>query len=269
MVHGEIQKWLIQNKNIVNCGLSFDGNKYMQDVNRSNSFEKIDLDFFLKTYPNIIIKMTVSNETLSHIAEGIIFLHKKGFKNITCNLAYGIDWSDKTNEKILNEQLEILIDYYIKNPQLKPCSMLDFPIETINEEEKETTKKFCGAGTHMRTYDIEGKSYPCHFFAPFSAGEKAKQAKDIKFEQEFSTYLLDEKCKRCPLIDVCPTCYGSNFLETGNIFSKSNEFCSLTKIMIKATSYLKAQKWNMGLLKIDPSLELRLLKSIKIIQNIL
>lgn len=213
--------------------------------------------------------MTVSNETLSHIADGVIFLHQKGFKNITCNLAYGIDWSDKSNEDILEKQLAILIDYYINNPQIKPCSMLDFPIETIDDKKKETTKKFCGAGTHMKTYDIQGKKYPCHFFAPFSAGEKAKEAKKIIFEKEFPICLLDEKCRDCPFVDICPTCYGSNFLERGSIFSKSNEFCSLTKIMIKATSYLKAQKWNLGHYDLKPNTEIQLLKNIQLIQNLL
>ena len=126
LVHGEIQKWLIENKEFVNCGLSLDGNKFMQDINRSNSFDKIDLDFFVKNYPNIIIKMTVSKETLPYIAEGVIFLHKVGFKQITCNLAYGIDWRDKENEKKLQDQLNLLIDFYLSNPELKPCSMLDF-----------------------------------------------------------------------------------------------------------------------------------------------
>ena len=233
LVHGEIQQWLLDNKDIVNVGLSFDGNKYMQDINRSNSFDKIDIDFFVKNYPNLIVKMTVSKETLPFIAEGVKFLHNKGFKQITCNLAYGIDWKDKKNEEILEEQLYKLIDFYLKNPNFLPCSMLNFPLHEINLDQSKTTKKFCGAGTHMKTYDIKGNKYPCHFFAPFSAGEKAKAAKGIEFKTEFPKYKLDKKCQDCLLVDICPTCYGSNFLSSGNIFSKTDEFCNLTKIMIK------------------------------------
>lgn len=267
LVHGEIQKWLIENKDYVNCGLSLDGNKFMHDINRSNSFDKIDLKFFKDNYPNIIIKMTVSKETLPYISDGVIFLHEFGFKKITCNLAYGIDWSDAKNETILNEQLKILIDYYLSHPNLQPCSMLDYPIENISNLNKETTVKFCGAGTHMHTYDVRGDCYPCHFFTPFSAGEKSKEAKKIKFCEVFPKKMLDVKCQNCLAVDICPTCYGSNFLSSGNIFSKTDDYCALTKTMIRASSYLKAMMWERGLLNINKNREYQLLKSIALIQK--
>lgn len=112
-----------------------------------------------------------------------------------------------------------------------------------------------------------GECYPCHFFTPFSAGEKSKEAKNIKFYEEFSKKLLDAKCQNCPAVDICPTCYGSNFLSNGNIFAKSDDYCKLTKIMIRATSFLKGLKWEKGLLQLDKNHELQLLKSIEIVQK--
>lgn len=49
----------------------------MHNVNRSNSYDDIDLDFFLEMYPEQDVKMTVSRETLPHLAEGVIELHQK------------------------------------------------------------------------------------------------------------------------------------------------------------------------------------------------
>ena len=268
LVHHEIQDWLIENLGVVNCGLSLDGTKFMHDINRSNSFDMIDLDFFLKTYPNIIIKMTVSIQTLPHIAEGVKFLHQRGFKSITCNLAYGIDWSEPNNKETLEKQLNELIEFYLENPSLKPCSMLNFPIESVCLTQQNTTQKFCGAGTQMHTYDVKGDMYPCHFFTPFSAGEKSADAKNIKFSNTFPRCVLDKKCQNCIAVDICPTCYGSNFLSSGNIFSKTEDFCNLTKIMIRATALLKAKKWEKGLLKLSPPEEKQLLESIIILENL-
>ena len=65
LVHGEIKKWLIEHIDTFVCGLSYDGTQEMQNINRSNSAEKIDLDFFAKYYPYQDIKMTISHESLT------------------------------------------------------------------------------------------------------------------------------------------------------------------------------------------------------------
>ena len=64
LVHGEIQKWLLKHKDCVVCGLSLDGTREMHNINRSNSFDKIDIDFFAQNYPMQDNKMTISNTLL-------------------------------------------------------------------------------------------------------------------------------------------------------------------------------------------------------------
>ena len=123
-LNSEMKEWLRMNKEYIQAGLSLDGTKRMHDINRCNSFDKIDINFFRDTYPEQPIKMTISKETLPMLAEGVIFCHELGFE-IACNLAYGIDWSEKENEKILEEQLMLLIEYYLANPTLKQCALLD------------------------------------------------------------------------------------------------------------------------------------------------
>ncbi len=94
LVHGEIKKWLLEHRNHVTCALSLDGTRESHNINRSNSFDMIDLDFFANNYYQNPIKMTISADTLSHLCENIVFCHTKGFE-VSCNLAYGIDWSDE------------------------------------------------------------------------------------------------------------------------------------------------------------------------------
>jgi sulfatase maturation enzyme AslB (radical SAM superfamily) len=48
MLNNEMKQWFCMHKNCFVLGLSLDGAKETHDANRSNSFDMIDFDFFLK-----------------------------------------------------------------------------------------------------------------------------------------------------------------------------------------------------------------------------
>lgn len=267
LVHGEIQNWLVEHKKHFVCGLSLDGNRNMHNINRSNSFDKIDIDFFRTNYPNQHVKMTISPDTLPSLSEGVIFLHEIGFR-VNCNLAFGIDWSDIKNITILEKELKLLIDYYLKNPDEEPCSILGLGFEQIVKKKGEFIKKWCGTGTHMHTYDINGKCYPCQFFMPLSVGdEKALLLEHSNFKEEISLQELDEKCQSCVVSSACPTCYGSNYINTGNVYSKDDYYCKMMKVIMKARSYFRAKQWELGQLNVSDAKKDAILKAILKIQK--
>lgn len=246
LIHGEVQEWLRKHKNFT-LGLSLDGNKYMHDVNRSNSFNKIDLDFFLTMYPKQPVKMTISDKTLLHLAEGVIYCHKKGFE-ISCNLAYGIDWTNSVYAAQLEQQLDQLILFYLDHPDIKPCSLLNRKLAIVGiSKPKTTVHRWCGAGTAMHTFDCDGTYYPCQFFMPISCGEeKSENSKAIPFFEEIPLLLLDEKCRDCIISATCPTCYGSNYFESGNIYHKNDAQCALEKITLYENACLLIKRWEIG-----------------------
>lgn len=266
LIHGEIKNWLSCQKNFY-CGLSYDGTPSMQDINRSNSSERIDLKFFKEMYKEQEIKMTISKETLPKLYEGVVFLEDFGF-SVSCNLAYGIDWSDQENALTLEHQLKKLISRYLKNPEIKPCRLLRNNIDNLSRR-LDKNFVYCGAGTSMISYDVDGKSYPCQFFMPLSCGEeKAKHSNSIKFHQSIiPNELLDTKCRCCVIKNICPTCYGANYVESNNIYKHSDSYCKLTKIITKAKSYFRAQQWELGQIKLSKDDEIAMLNSILIIQN--
>ncbi|SHO47769.1 radical SAM protein [Anaerocolumna xylanovorans] len=269
LVHDDIKQWLYDRKENINCGISLDGTKSMHDYNRCNSFDDIDLEFFAQTWKNQKAKMTVSQKSLNNLSDGVIFLHTSGFR-VACNLAFGIDWSDSSLVEVLKRELLILVNYYLENPDVEPCGMLSLPINLINDVDKSTVKKWCGVGTRIHTYDIDGKCYPCQFFLPLAVGEeKARDAETIVFLQEIPKNLLSKECSVCRVADACPTCCGSNYIESGNIYMKNSDYCKFMKPMIIATSYLQYQKWQRGQLTLTESEEYILLRSIKIIQETL
>lgn len=267
LVHGEIKSWLLENKEKINVGLSFDGTKEMQDVNRCCSFDNIDLDFFAKNWMRNTVKMTISQKSLETMAEGVIFLHKKGF-DVSCNLAYGLDWTDKRLCVLLEGELSKLIDFYLENPSIKPCRMLSAGIKFINGKTKKTVKKWCGTGVYMRTYDVKGNSYPCQFFMPLSMGEeKSISAKAEDIIEDIPTEYFGDKCSSCPLISYCPTCLGSNYYETGNLYKKAPGYCELQKIILLANSYFQYQQLERGQLELSPKDRYCLLRGIKVVQE--
>jgi len=236
LVHGEIQEWVFKNKNRFFLGLSLDGTPGMHDINRSKSFSKIDVSFFQTTWPNPSVKMTISKESLPSLAEGVIYLHSLGFL-IHSNFAYGIDWADTTNIQVLSRELNKLINFYLDNPGVEPCSLLDMKIQYQGY----TEKKYCGVGVEMDVFDVDGIKYPCHGFLPISVGsEKSKASLAIDFS--VIENLIDPKCKGCMLYNICPTCYGSNYSESGDPAIRNQQICNLTKVRALACSYFEAKK---------------------------
>lgn len=269
LIHKDIQKWLKDRKNYFYVGLSYDGTHHMQDINRSNSSMLVDLDFFRDTYPDQDIKMTISQESLNSLADGVIFLHEKGFQ-VSCNLAYGIDWSDKSHRTILENELYKLMRFYFDHPNIIPCSMLnDSLVNVVNAFNQKKLIRYCGAGIGTEAYHSDGEKYPCTLFLPISIGqERSKASQAIKFyNDEIPIECVEEKCRSCVIQSVCPTCYGANYAATGDIYKHDDNYCELTKIIVKARSYFQAKRWELGQLNISDEELPSLLQSIQLIQE--
>lgn len=263
LVHGEIQEYLKARKEHIICALSLDGTKRMHDINRCNSFDAIDLDFFAKTWPTQPMKMTVSAETLPYLAEGIVFMHENGYA-FTSNLAFDIDWSDERNVGILEGQLKELIDYYLAHPDIEPCMFLNVPIFMVAATKHEETFRQCGAGVEMFTFDVNGEAYPCQFFMPLTLGEeKAKEARSLYFPEEISRNDFVGECRNCLALRICHTCYGSNFAATGNIYEKDMNWCKLQKITFRANAYFRLKQIENGTFRCEEKEYPFWIKSIK------
>lgn len=226
LIHGKIKEWLYENRHRFVVGLSLDGTREMHNNNRSNSFDLIDIDFFIKTWPFQGVKMTISPVTIHNLAEGLIFIHEKGFKNISANLAEMTDWSDPVYLSVYKRELKKLADYYLSNPGIDTCALFKVYFPRLTEPK---ISKWCGAGTDMEAIDIDGKKYPCHlFFESVCGKEKSEGAIMIDFTNPEN--YTSEYCRECIFLPVCPTCYGANYLTRGDIASRDLSLCNLHKI---------------------------------------
>lgn len=239
----ETKRWLTSYKDLITCGLSLDGKEKTHNMNRSNSFSLIDVSFFKNTWPQYPIKMTISPQSLPNFAEDVIWLHESGFK-IKCNLAVGIDWSVEEYVTTFQKQLNILADYYISHPYLELCSLLDFNMNKIGLVEKNTLiSKYCGIGTSMCAYDVQGRRYPCQFFCENTLGIPFEEVKNISIPKKYPASTYNHVCSACILIQVCPNCYGANYQIYGDCFCKDLSMCKMTKIAAFASSYIKAKRF--------------------------
>ena len=236
LIHGEIKDWISQNKNRFRLGLSLDGTPDMHNVNRSNSYDKIDLDFFIKTWPSQGIKMTISPKTIHNLAEGIMHIHGLGFKDIRCNFAEMVEW-ENDSVSILEDQLRKLSDFYLDNPDLKRSSIMHLNlIEILNTNSP--IQKWCGIG-EMNALDIESDNkYPCHLMFPSVCG-KSKSDKSLSFDFNNIENLISEQCRECEFIRICPTCYGSNYIARGDFAQRDMKLCQFTKCRIKIIAELE------------------------------
>lgn len=223
------KQWFQENKDRVCLGLSFDGTMKMQNVNRSNSSDNIDIEFFSRTWPHQAVKMTVSPYTLKNLSQGIIFLHEKGFENIIVDLAMGnkIGWC-ANHLRILKQQLLTLKEFYLDNPQYNPCSLLRLDIFDLSKEGK--CNKNCSCGEGLVCVDTEGNTYGCHLFSPIACDQELS-SKSASIDFHDHSLFSDPKCDGCSLNRLCPRCYGMNYSQGRGLGEQDPFTCSSFKII--------------------------------------
>ena len=215
LVHGSIKKWFQNNSNRFILGLSLDGNKTLHNINRNNSYDLIDLDFFKNAWPKQDVKMTISPQTVHGLCDGIVDIVSKGF-SLSANLAYGCDWQHEDLKYQYAKELLNLSEYFLCHPNMEP------PKKLLNKwlvglgrlvylREQIVPRKQCGTGSGMCCYDMYGNKYPCQMFMTSASCDYKYEGcvvdeRDICYSQE---------CKECPIVSICPTCYGSNFVQYG------------------------------------------------------
>lgn len=230
LLTSEMKKWFTKYKDKIHLGLSFDGDIDMQNTNRSSSFEKVELSYFASTWPEQSVKMTISPETISHLADGVIFLHTKGFKYISADLAMGpsINWS-KQSLVAYKQELNKLSQYYLENPTLIPFSMLRVNVESIGRSKHNV--KTCCCGEDMTCVDWTGKTYACHLFSPVSLPmEKAIQS-NLRYTFSDHSQFESPVCAKFILNVACNHCYGMNYICTDDVSRPSPFHCSAFKIL--------------------------------------
>lgn len=271
LVHGRIQEWLRSRAERYELMLSIDGKQEQHDRNRKQiggqgSFEQIDLDFFLKTWKNCPVSMTVNAETLDHMAEGTIWLQEKGFD--CCNaFEWAVDWDLECSVPVLQRELDKLTAYYSEHPEQPLCLLVKYHLQDFYKKTDESYRYCVAIDDPLECYDAQGKYAPCHGFTAFTmgSGKKAAQFENLRT----SDFVFEEEnvCYGCQLIRFCRVCFAANHMLTGNMQKQSPEICLFNRMCIRAG--IQIQKNRIAGQRETGKYEKEILKSAKDIEKYL
>ena len=234
LLDDDMKYWFHIHREQVILALSFDGIPIAQNINRCLTADCIDLEFFGCNWPEQKIQMTISEETVSRMAEGIIFLLEKGF-SVNPSVAYeSHEWKDQSVQEYL-KQLLIIKDYYLIHLDAPIIYQLSHPlIDYAKELDTPTTQKQqCGAGCGFVMFDIDKEMYPCHMLSPLVLSkEQLQKIQRLNLEKQI---FQDERCIGCPYISACSTCMGCNYLYWGDFKYRDSTHCKIQQIEVLVT----------------------------------
>lgn len=257
--------WFKKHYKQIVCALSLDGTPEMNLANRGYVVAEDTLEFVHQLWPAQTVKMTISHLTLPHVAKGVIYAHDHGFR-VSANLAYGVDWTEDEIE-VYKGQLRCLTDYYIDHPDIEPCSIFDSE-KLISILQPYSLKRHCQAGQMYHAYDVDGQCYPCHVFAGNTL-ESSRWVEAALIDFKNDELFDDPECRECPIHNICPTCYGMNFIERGHVYSRDKSMCEFVKAEKLAACKLHTHKIMSKQLEKITEKEYLVLSSINTIQRIL
>lgn len=234
LVHGEIQQYLLENRDIIKCCLSLDGTKKTHDYNRFSSYDRIDIDYFAKYFSDTPISLTITKQTISSLAEDIIFCHEKGFE-VNCGFDSYEDWKS-INPDEYEKQLAILVEYYRLNPKINRSNI----VPTLVPPTPDNIGKinWCSGGRNTIAYAVDGSHHLCQLFLDSDSPVIFSETKDV-IEHNMQCYM-------CPVVHICPTCFAINYINTGDYMKKDRSLCNFRKISYHAASYLNYLLWTQG-----------------------
>lgn len=268
LVHGEIQDWLYERREEFDIALSLDGPEEIHNMIRpmrsgEGSFSHIDKEFFLRTWPNCIAKMTINERTLPYLADSLKYVESLGYTS-KCSLAIGMRWNGTQNEQILARELEKLVDYYLEDDSRRLCLLLNFDLRLLFYPYN-PCYRYCGVGGYqMKCYDHLGNKYPCQGFSPISIGDKSVNFQGL--DEESFELSDDNPCKTCKFLRICNNCYSANLQASGDMQRQVPEQCLFNRMCMLASSKIRFHRlMNKGLDQLTEDDRL-ILKAIQIIQ---
>lgn len=245
LVNGSIKRWLAANSDRFVCALSLDGIRAAHNINRCLSFDRIDIDFFLKTWPKQKVKSIVSKHTLPLLSQSVMYMHELGFPEIEIKLAYGFDWSDDETCHIFLSELQKLREYYNEHLFINPCTFMNI---NILETAKPVSyiKKWCHAGERTISYDMKGNRFPCRYFQDLKKSGKITLEQIWEYDYTSIQNELTDGCQCCLLRNVCRTCYAYNFDNYLSFGKKPRTSCRVTQIMAYKTAQLTLDRLSLN-----------------------
>lgn len=223
--------------------VSIDGLKETHDRNRiqhngNGTYDNIigNALKYLEKNGNVRLRMVVSPDTVTELAEGIKHLASLGFNEIIAGVDY---FSDLWNEELFNE----LLNQYLIVKKWRELEGLDeLRIGTLDEYPKERGR--CEVGCDGYQVSVDGSIYPCTYVVDkkeFCIGDVFSGLDNEKID-EFNriNHHSTEACEGCGNYKYCisPRCLMLNYLLTGDYYTPSGVVCADENLKLQLHGYI-------------------------------
>lgn len=223
----EICEWIRHRSSSFALSVSADGDAATQEAHRHGSFDRIDFGL-LRSLGGVEIKTVVMPDTIGMLADNVIGFAKQGF-SVQCELADGIAW-DESFCTVYAQQLQRLIEFYLKNPSLHPVSPLTAAFELVEMPEERIGR--CKPGVTSCAFDANGVRYDCQRCMPYYNNGPWSIPDGLS---SMAGMTLTDGCGSCTARNLCNACPASTVL-----LRKSPEQsairCQMTKIALWAAA---------------------------------
>lgn len=256
----KVQHFIEKNREHLSIAITIDGTKEKHDINRiyknsgKGSYDDVvkNIPLWLKQFPSVGTKVTISSDDIPYIKESVIHIYKMGINEIHINCVFENVWKDG-DDIIFEKQMIELADEIINNKYYMHCSCSFFdenigkPLNPIRHN-----NNWCGAGK-MLSIDAAGNFYPCTRFAQYSLRSKKAwtigNVHDGIDKNKLRPFLtLDRltqskpECVDCEVASGCAWCQGENYdaAESPTIYQRATAICKMHKARVRANNYY----WN-------------------------
>lgn len=260
----KVQNFIKKNRNHLDICITIDGTQKKHDLNRiykgsnKGSYKDVvrNIPLWLKQFPGIHTKVTISSADIPYIKESVLHLYSLGIYGVLINCVFEDVWKDG-DDKLFEDQLIQLADAIIDNDLYEShvCTFFD---ENLGKPLVDDGN-WCGAGM-MLAIDPKGNFYPCIRFVDYSLRSKepiiignAEEGINKNLLRPFLTLRRSlqspRKCMECEVASGCAWCQGENYdaADTPTIFQRSTAICKMHKANVRANNYY----WNKLFRKLD------------------
>jgi uncharacterized protein len=258
------EKW----KNNLSVGISIDGCPELHDLNRWCFADNVDKThrgswhyikeiwpWYQKTFPADALrtKWTVAPNSYEYTYKSLKFLHEElGMKYVFFNRVMEDSVLDTAKQLWeLIQQFELCIDYLLEHHLKLYCDTFSYTFtqcQTKCQLLKENPGwSRCGFGK-MPALSHDGNVYPCFRMLPKSNNLKdstkyaqgtavsllknEKTLRRLNKNSRACNMIIQEKCEKCSVFNVCPHCAADCVNEKGATLTKTTSVCNFTRLQV-------------------------------------
>lgn len=201
------------------------------------------------------VRMTVTPQRAGRLAADVLYLHRRGFRQVSFLPVSGVVWTDRAAERF-EEQSDRVADRLISSirqgsnfppyypPLLRRLTMLWVEAQTGVRPRRAGN---CGAGSSLVAVDTRGDLYPCHRFvtrrsppSELKLGSLDAGITNIDLRDRLARVSLDSsgvRCATCPgRVDCLGLCVAYNLQVTGNIAGVPDQACFLNRSLARCAA---------------------------------